>query len=204
MGAGPIFHDIFLRLYSESSQKPNWYLRPNHIVSVRVDPLNGKRLPQSKFDSHFLQARHARPEWFRSPNMPLVASARDYDVQGRTLLPTRYASWFSDANHNLQNRAAIQLTRGDPLSNKTPIKILSPLPNTVIYLDADLPNGGRFFTLHTTATRSKLIWTCPTLQIDADETSAPFAILKPGTHLLTVTDLANGYSTSVSVKVESL
>ncbi len=203
IGAGPIFHDIFKQLYSGSKRKPSWYPRPSYMASARIDPINGKRVPVSEPGQPNIQPRHTRLEIFRPHNLPPLASGSDYDAQGRTLLPIRYSTWFSGDSHLLKNRAAIHDNTNSPRAF-TPFRILSPLANTVVYLDADLPNGGRFFTLKTTTPHSEIVWTCPTLQINTSESSACVAILELGSHLLTATDSTSGYSTSVMVNVESL
>ena len=203
IGAGPIFQDIFEYLYSEPTLSPSWYPRPAQITSSRIDPLNGKRISEAESDALLINPRHTRLEIFRTQNLPPLASASDYDHHGRTLLPARYSSWFSSGSHALQSSVAIR--NGASLLNaNTPFRITSPLANTMVYLDDDLPHGGRVFTLKTSALNSAIVWTCPTLQINANETSACVAILEPGIHQLTATDPTTGYSTSVTVNVESL
>lgn len=78
------------------------------------------------------------------------------------------------------------------------------MADTIVYLDDDLPNGGRLFTLRTTSPTSHIRWTSPSLQIEHHPDALSVAILKPGTHQLTATFPANGYSTSVIINVESL
>ncbi len=203
IGAGPIFHDIFAHLYSDPSRKPSWYTRPAHITSARIDPLNGKRLTSPEPNATPIHPRHSRLEIFRDQNHPSFASPLDYDQQGRTLLPARYAAWFSEAKHALHNRASILPPANSPGEN-TPFQILRPMANTVVYLDDDLPNGGQIFTLKTNSPTSRIHWTSPTLQIEHHPDAPSIAILKPGTHRLTATSPSNGYSTSVTVNVESL
>lgn len=207
VGAGPIFHDIFEHLYSATNQNPTWYPRPDHIVTARIDPLNGKRLPEPGLGPQLHQAQHTRSEVFRAQNLPRPISAEDYDFQDRTLLPTRYATWFAKNNHTLQNRAAIRIPTIPASSPKkdTPFQILSPLAGTTVYLDKDLPNGGRVFKLKTSSQAATgIIWSSPTLRIDSKETSSPIAILEPGTHQLIATDPSSAYRASVTLTVESL
>lgn len=204
VGAGPIFHEIFKQLYSERSIKPSWYPRPRNIVSARIDPLNGKRIPPAQPGSPPFHPRQARTEIFRPSCQPPIASAKDYDSQGRNLLPPRYAAWFASGNHHLRNQASVRPANTAQPDSDTAFEILSPLQDTLIYLDADLPNGGRFFSLLTSSANPGIIWSSPTLQIDTQQSNQPVAILQPGTHQLTATDPATGHHSSVTVKVESL
>lgn len=204
VGAGPIFHDIFAHLYSKPDDKAEWYPRPDHIVTARIDPLNGKRLPPSKDTPSPQRPSHTRLEIFRQNNLPALALESDYDRQGRTLLPAHYRSWFTENKHQLQNRANLTQQATLNNSNQQPFQILSPLADTVVYLDQDLPHGGRRFTLRTNGPTAQIRWTSTTLQIDSSTSRSPVAILKPGIHQLTATDATSGYSISVSVNVETL
>ncbi len=203
-GAGPIFHEIFQQLYSERSLKPTWYARPGNLVTARIDPLNGKRIPPADSDGLPFHPRQARAEVFRSSYQPPLASAKDYDAQGRNFLPPRYANWFARGKHPLRNQAVVRPSNVEPTISDSPFEILSPLEDTLVYLDDDLPEGGRVFSLLTSAANSGIIWSSPTLRIDIRHGNQPVAILQPGTHRLTATDPATGQQSSVTVRVESL
>ncbi|MFK5921373.1 MAG: penicillin-binding protein 1C [Verrucomicrobiota bacterium] len=204
IGAGPIFHDIFTHLYSKPNDKAEWYTRPNHIVTARIDPLNGKRLPPTENQLAPHRPNHTRLEIFRQNNLPPLALESDYDQQGRTLLPAHYQTWFAKNNHQLQNRANLVQQPTLHSSNNQPFQILSPLTNTVVYLDQDLPHGGTIFSLKASIPAAKLRWASPSLKISTTATGSPTAILKPGIHQIIATDILSGYSISVAVQVDAL
>jgi penicillin-binding protein 1C len=63
---------------------------------------------------------------------------------------------------------------------KPQLRILHPIPGTVVRLDPDLPNGGRHLLLQANATEG-VVWECPSLEIQNDGAHT-IAILKTGTH----------------------
>ncbi|MCF6310981.1 MAG: penicillin-binding protein 1C [Verrucomicrobiales bacterium] len=205
VGAGPIFHDIFTQLYSKSDDPPSWYARPQNIVAVRIDPLNGKRLAESDSPSPAAAPHHSRLEIFRQNNLPPIALPSDYDAKGRTLLPARYHTWFTNSPHQLHQRAAITpLNQTLQPNSSSDFLILSPLPHTVVYLDQDLPNQGSLFMLKTNSPYSSIRWSCPTLQIQHPTDADASVTLELGTHQLTAIDAKHGSRTSVTIRVESL
>ena len=79
-------------------------------------------------------------------------------------------------------------------------QILSPINGTVFYLDPDLPHEGGIVPLRTSI-HTPVRWHSETLRC-AEEEGGSVALLTPGEHRLTATDIRTGEfrSTTVSVK----
>ena len=181
-GAGPIFQAVMKRLAGTGEGR--WYERPAGVCEVEVDPRTGKRIsPGSK------PARAGKELALRSA-MPEVAREEDYDESGRVRLPQEYRDWLPTASVTWKREAVV---RED--LRKPEFRITSPVEGMVIYLDPDLPEGGRRLRLRVSG--SEVIWTSASLRIEGD-----VAHLVPGRHELVAEDPRTGVRKTVRIAVE--
>jgi len=188
-GAGPIFRDIFMHLRQSSGT--SWFEPPAGIVHAKIDPRTGHRLPDTG-----MVARMSRPDVFVKGSLPSPAAAGDYEAAtGRAYLADDYAGWISQGNHWLAGRVCV---RPRVVADEPP-RILSPTDGSVLFLDPDLPEGGRRLLLRAQE-GGDVNWSSPTLHIDTND-GAPLAWLVPGRHDVTATHAKSGLQTTVSIEV---
>jgi hypothetical protein len=108
-------------------------------------------------------------------------------------LGLEYAEWFASADNHLRQRTFISAAQPAQLI------ILSPLPGTVYYLDADMPPSSRQVLLRSTGVKAK--WHSDTL-ICFTENDEPMVELKPGRHRLVVT--CNGQRLNTWIQIVEL
>jgi penicillin-binding protein 1C len=185
-GAGPIFHRTMVRLHR--GEAATWPAEPAGLVRVAIDPRNGKKVPAG--------SRHAVMEICRADQHPLAADRSDYDADGRALLDLSYREWFESPDNHRRGLFALAVER----PSGRPLRILSPQANAVYLLDPELPSGGRRLRLLTDSGQT-LVWTSPTLEIDA-ASDPPAALLVPGTHTIVLTEPASGQSVSRAIRVD--
>ncbi len=187
-GAGPIFHAIMEHLAIERGA--TWYQQPPSVIQRQIDPLTGRCVPPG--------IRINRPttvELFLESSPPMAATPSDYDTLGRIYLPGVYAAWLETAPRQIKERMNVRTS-----AETSPFHITSPLPGMVIFLDPDLPNGGRLLRLSTDQ-NSPIIWSSNTLSINpADQT----AHLVPGDHSLVAEDPETGLQQSVKFRVDEI
>ncbi len=190
-GAAPIFRDIFIELKQRFGV--TWFSEPAEIVHARIDPRNGKRLgPQSP------PARSSRDEIFILGKEPPFATAADYDpASGKAILPSEFNLWARSRD----NWMGDLVTCGDSESAaRKPLRILSPVPGTVVLLDPDIRDRGSRLMLQAEAGQ-EVRWTSPTLKLE-DEGGRRFAILQPGRHEIIAADAKSGQSAKTWVQVQ--
>ena len=193
-GAGPIFHAVMSHLHHQTP--PTWYDRPVTLVQAKVDGINGLQPPPLG-----PMPRRLREEWFLPGTIPSEASPDGYDAQGRTLLPPHYCQWMLTQGTSLREEAAV---RSIPLGAEIGLRIVSPLPGVTAYLDADLPGDGRRFPLQAEGSgKDPLEWSCDSLQIEQDGTTATL-LLQPGEHRIRATDPRTGRVAVSFLRVENL
>ena len=178
-GAAPVMHTVMVEMQRRFDT--TWYARPNGIMSAKVHPLTGK------------QSRHGDAEWFLENNLPPKEKSTDRDAAGRVKLGAEYAEWFASRDNTLGNRAVLDPARA------AAVRVLSPLPGTVFFLDPDLPATSRQVRLRVTAANAR--WTSGTLKCIAREDGV-FARLQPGRHRLTA--IVNGQRLETWIDVEEL
>jgi penicillin-binding protein 1C len=177
-GAGPIFRDVMLHLHEH--RDATWPAQPGGLVRARIDPRTGHRLtPQTP------PSRLSREELFIEGKLPPPASEADYDSRGRAILPREYATWVTSRENWLGDLVTVATDDAKPQ-----LRIINPIPGTVIRLDPDIPGGGSRLLLQAEGTREPR-WTSPTLEIRL-ESGHPIAHLKPGRHDITLEDSASG------------
>ena len=193
-GAGPVLHTIFQNLRTRFST--TWYAPPSGWVQREVHPLTGKLVTEDARRSLTKDFAAVR-EWFPPDRLPPVSSAADFDASGRVLLPSEYRAWFQSGDNGFGDRVALA-TR----PQFTSLRVLSPVPGTVFYLDPDLPDSARRIALHASGGR-ECRWESESLTLDR-AAGLPQALLTEGRHRLTVHDLATGTRAETWVDVRKL
>lgn len=193
-GAGPVLHTIFQNLRARFGT--TWFEPPTGWVQREVHPLTGKLVTEDARRSLAKDFASVR-EWFPPNRLPPVSSAADFDASGRVLLPSEYRAWFQSGDNGFGDRVALA-TR----PQFTSLRVLSPVPGTVFYLDPDLPDSARRIALHASGGR-ECRWESESLTLDR-AAGLPQALLTEGRHRLTVHDLATGTRAETWVEVRKL
>lgn len=190
-GAAPIFRDIFIELQERFGN--SWFREPPDIVHARIDPRNGKRL-----GPHSPPARTSRDEIFIRGQEPPFATAADYDAAtGKARLPSEFNLWAQSRD----NWMGDLVTCGDSDSAvRRPLRILSPVPGTVVLLDPDIRDSGSRLMLQAEAGQ-EVSWSSPTLRLE-NEGRHRFAILQPGRHEIIAADEKSGQAARTWVQVQ--
>ena len=178
-GAAPVMHMVMEEMRARFGT--SWYAQPNGIVSAKVHPLTGK------------QSRHGSAEWFLKNNLPPFEKSTDRDSAGRVKLSAKYSEWFASRDNTLGNRAVLDPARA------AVVRVLSPLPGTVFFLDPDLPATSRQVRLQVNTANAQ--WTSGTLKCIARKDGV-YADLQPGRHRLTA--IVNGQWLETWIDVEEL
>ena len=178
-GAAPVMHSVMTHLHERFGT--SWFKRPSDVISAKVDRISGKL------------SRQGVNEWFVKGSLPQVETSDDRDMLGRAKLGREYAEWFDSADNNLRQHTFISTV--EPAQ----IKILSPLPGTVYYLDPDLPQSSRQVQLRITGVNAK--WHSDTL-FCFTENDEPMVELEAGRHRLVVN--CNGRRLNTWIQVEEL
>jgi len=190
-GAGPIFRETLLRLHQD--HPPSWLDRPDGLADITVDPRTGKQ-PGTITLRHTAASRELAP----AGHLPEMASANDYDADGRARLDAGYAEWFASPH----NRRRHQLSLAPAAESPAPLRVITPADGATFLLDPDIPSGSSRLrpvtNLPGTAT-----WSSPTLVIEPGNPE-PVIHLVPGTHTLTATDPRNGESITRTIHVRKL
>lgn len=196
MGAAPIFHQVMVRLYRD--REPQWYKAPDSAVKLTVDRFSGKQAP----NGITLPDTRLRQEWFVNGRLPALASTKDYDETGRTLLPLTYSNWWQSDANQLQVEAALEeLAESAPLP---PFRIVSPLEGTVAFIDPDLPGNGARFPLKIAGSgREEIEWSSESLPVESDGAES-WLILKPGEHEVLALDRKSGREAKTRLTVQAL
>ena len=188
-GAAPILHDLIQHLHDRYGT--TWYTPPVNVVTYSVHPLTGKRLA-----SHRPAAAAARGEFvaekFLADRLPDEESAGDYDRSGRVRLAAEYRDWLGTADNWLAGRGTLDDTAPS-------LRLVFPLPGTVLYLDPDLPDHGRRIRLHAEGP-PHLQWQSDSLECVADR-GADIALLSAGRHQLQVSDPRTGQHLETWIEV---
>lgn len=180
-GAAPVLHEIVEHLHREFGT--SWYEQPADVVERMVHPLTGKLVTTA--ESQVVR------EKFLADNLPPAESPDDYDGNGRIKLGPEYGEWVASSQNQLVRQVA---PFGDFTEN---LRVVSPLPGSVYYLDPDLPQSDRL-PLKSNAS-GPLLWESPTLQC-ADGT----AHLTEGQHLITLRNPATGAHAETWITVKAL
>jgi penicillin-binding protein 1C len=184
-GAAPVMRALME--YLHATKGTTWYERPAGMIEKSIHPLTGKILREPGPGSIC--------EYFFPDRLPPVESEADYDSQGRVRLPAEYRQWFDSGYNGLGGQVVLDETAGE-------LRVTSPLPGTIYYLDPDLAGHGSRLALHA-AGAGPLEWSSPTLKCVA-EGSTVFAIMTEGRHELRVRQNATGKEAVTWIVVKRL
>lgn len=177
-GAAPAMHEIMT--YLHATKGTTWFARPEGLREGWIHPLTGK----SVASSHPLAVR----EIFA--HAPGQGSAADYDARGRAVLGAEYRDWLSGPQNGLGDLAVCgEETQG--------LRIVSPAPGTVYYLDPDLPAEAQQITLKA-ETGGEAVWSSETLAVHKNGTRVQ-AALREGRHEIVAAAGADKATTWVTV-----
>jgi len=190
-GAGPVFQKTMLRLHREHAA--TWLPEPEGIVEVAIDPRTGKQPGPSP-----LRHTTATRELALADHLPAIASAGDYDADGRARLDAEYAEWFATPH----NRRRHQLVLASAADSPTPLRVITPAADAMFLLDPDIPSGSNRLR-PVTNLPGTAVWSSPTLEITPADPE-PVIHLTPGTHQLTATDPRTGASITWTIHVRKL
>jgi penicillin-binding protein 1C len=186
-GAAPIMHEVMVHLRTRFGT--TWYQASTNIVTHWIHPITGKRLTRPGVK--------AIQEKFLANNLPEMESSTDYDAQGRVRLASEYETWLAGGNNWLAGQAV-----ADQETTNSVLRLLFPLPGTVLYLDPDLPGNGKKLVLKAQG-KGFIHWNSPTLRCEVQNGQA-IAWLKEGRHELTASDSSTGGQTNTWVTVKGL
>lgn len=181
-GAGPVFQALMERLHAGSESR--WYEQPQGVCEVKVDPRTGRQIAAGQ-----RAARVARELALRTA-MPKPSRAEDFDATGRVRLGGEYREWLQTAPVNWRREAVVEEEQAGLV-----FEVTSPVEGMVIFLDPDLPDGGRRLRLR--ATGASVIWSSASLQIEGE-----IALLVPGSHELVAEDRRSGSRKAVRIEVK--
>ncbi|HWH71957.1 MAG TPA: hypothetical protein VNT26_21520, partial [Candidatus Sulfotelmatobacter sp.] len=187
-GAAPILHRLFEHLHQRYGT--TWYAVPPGITEAWVHPLTGKQIRAG--DQASRRAPEAVREKFLRSALPPFESPSDYDAVGRVRLGSEYGDWIASADNWLMSRVVL----ADPSRS---LRILFPQPGTTIYLDPDLPQGGRRLPLQANGPES-LQWSSDSLEC-RQENGHRIALLTAGQHRLVVRDPRTGLEARTWIQV---
>lgn len=178
-GAAPAMREIFLHLHA--SRGTSWFARPSGVHEGFVHPLTG----------HLVPASHPSAMREIFAQTPPAASSDDYDAQGRVILPPAYAEWLAGPQNSLGDLVVCA-------GSTDPLRIVTPAPGTVYFLDPDLPLESQRIPLEVSGADG-VRWSSRTLELtDADP--HPTAPLRAGRHTITAQAGERTASTWIEVR----
>jgi penicillin-binding protein 1C len=187
-GAGPILHSLFEHLRERYGT--TWYKMPAAVHEDWVDAMTGKRLADAKTKSQRPPERVR--EKFIGSSLPPFESPDDYDSAGRVRLGAEYGGWLDSQDNWLGDRAVLA-------GGESSLHILFPPPGTILYLDPDLPQGGRRLALKAAGT-GLAQWSSDSLEC-RHEGGQCIALLREGRHRLAVHDPVTGLQAETWINV---
>ena len=193
-GAGPVLQEIFQHLRARFGT--TWFEPPTGWVQREVHPLTGKLVTEDARRSLTKDFASVR-EWFPPDRLPPVLSAADFDASGRVLLASEYGAWLQSGDNGLGDRVSL----GTGPQSVT-LRVLSPVPGTVFYLDPDLPDSARRIALQSSGGRD-CRWASESLTLTSSA-GQPHAFLTEGQHRITVRDVDTGARAATWVEVRKL
>jgi len=193
-GAAPVWRDIMTWLADHRGV--TWYPQPDTIAETEVDPLTGEQLPP-----HLAGRRPVVRIKFALDSPPPRAPDDRYDELARVRLPSEYARWLTGPENWLGTAQAVvapEIRR----PHTAPPLILSPIAGSTVFLDPDLPGGGRQLPLRASTDAASVQWSSPSLTIEHVGANAT-AHLTPGRHHIHLHDQESGEHTTATITVKS-
>ena len=194
-GAAPILHELFEHLHARFGT--TWYARPANVVERLVNPVTGHLFADTARADQKLPAVAPVLEKFLTQSLPPPEDARDYDLAGRVCLSSEYRDWLASGDNWLAGRAVL-----NEATTAATLRILSPLPGTVFYLDPDLPQSGRRLRLRANGPEG-LHWQSDSLECRT-ERGEVVALLSEGRHHLVVQEPRSGARVETWILVKAL
>ena len=185
-GAAPVLHAVFDHLHEQFGT--TWFGTPSNIVERMVHPLTGRLLAGN---------REGVLEKFIAGNLPRLESAGDYDALGRVRLSSGYRDWLGSGENWLGDSAVVDGARPEGT-----LRLLSPLPGTIFFIDPDLPVSSRAIPLRAEGGRG-LQWESESLDCRPGP-AGPVAMMREGRHRLSVVCPETGQRTETWVVVKGL
>jgi penicillin-binding protein 1C len=197
-GAAPILHEIFVHLHEFYGT--TWFGTPTVLTERLIHPLTGKLLTgQTPGSDRVSVARSPAVEGitekFLTHALPLAESVGDYDELGRVRLDAEYRDWLASPDNWLAGRVVL----AEP--DQT-LRLVSPMPGTIIYLDPDLPESSRRLVLRAEG-GGELTWESDSLECRAERGST-VALLEEGRHCLVVRNRQTGQQRETEIIVKPL
>jgi len=180
-GAAPAMYDIMTWLHK--TRGTSWFTQPATVRTGWIDPLTG----------HTVTTENPRAVREIFTRKPPTETASDYDTRGRVRLGLEYRDWLASDQNSLG-----ELVSCPPAA--APLRITSPTPGTIYYLDPDLPANAQRITLQAEAGR-ETSWGCDTLKLDGHG-AATTAQLREGRHEIRAR--ADGQTASTWIMVHAL
>ena len=177
-GAAPAMNEIMT--YLHRTQGTSWFARPEGVRECWVNPLTGKAMAREN--------PRAVRELFA--NAPAEEKPSDYDARGQIILGNEYREWLAGPQNGLGD-LVVCADRGDTL------RIVSPAPGTVYYLDPDLPREAQQIALQAES-EDETEWNSETLELNKDGTRVR-AVLREGRHEIDVVSGGEKATTWVTV-----
>ncbi len=191
-GAGPVLQEIFQHLRARFGT--TWYAPLPGWVQREIHPLTGWQAQEDRQTSRGNDFPAVR-EWFPADRLPTAPSAGGFDAAGRVLLPAEYQGWLASGDNWLGNRVGVVA------ASPAALRVISPVPGSVFYLDPDLPDSGRRIVLQ--ASGRDCQWESGSLTLER-HTAQSHALLTEGRHRLIVRDPATGSRAETWVEVRRL
>lgn len=185
-GAAPILRKIFEFLHERDGT--THFTPPADLVRAEIDPLTG-RTP------HPTGARQT--EVFLHGARPSAAQSHDHTANGTVRLPPLYRDWFHSADNRLGRRVQLANTHPDEIAEAATLRILTPQPGSVYFLDPDLPADAQRIRLIASEAAT---WSCPTLKLETRATGFQ-AFLSVGRHHLRAVDPTSTLSAETWIEV---
>jgi penicillin-binding protein 1C len=180
-GAAPAMRDIFLHLHA--SRGTSWFARPPAVRDGFVHPLTG----------HLVNVDNPAAVREIFVHAPPTTTPEDYDARGRIILAPDYAEWAAGPQNGLGD-LVVCAPANDGL------RIVSPAPGTIYFLDPDLPRESQRIPLDA-AGADGIRWSSMTLEVNDGE-PRPTAPLREGRH--TITARAGDRTASTWIEVRAL
>lgn len=182
-GAAPAMHEIMDHLHA--THGTTWFARPSGVREGWINALTGHAVAA--------QTPGAVREIFAHTPQPQTDS--DHDAKGRVILAAEYREWLDGPQNGLGDLASCAVDNADAA-----VRILSPAPGTVYYVDPDLPLEAQRIALQASSV-SGTNWSSGTLPIE-HEAGRSTALLREGRHEISVH--AGSYVASTWITVHSL
>ncbi len=182
-GAAPILHDIFMHLHAQRGT--SWFTAPKGLLDQRIDPLTGHLAPQDRVGT--------LTEKCLWPAPPITPS--DYDSLGRVILPPVYAQWLASP----QNSLGSLVSAGHKAA---PLRIVSPTPGTLYYLDPDLPSESQWISLRGEG-NGDLAWSSDSLRCETANDRVRVQ-LREGRHVIIAREPGKEHTAETWIEVKAL